>query len=331
MTLTPDWERDGIALYLGDCLDVLPQVEPGSVQLIVTSPPYGVGKAYEAGANNAAHDGLLRGFVAASARVLDGNGHLFINVADRLTGAPKAALPAIDGASVASGMVLWDVRVWKKSPAWITSPWHAVSTKAVQEWEYLVTYRKPGVPAATYAITDAIRHMRMAAGLSNKQIDSAFGFNGMSGHWTSPAGQAAAPTQEQWRLLKTILGVASHEIDGQIAAANRPIRGRLTPDEWVEWGSRGVWEIPSVYKAVKHPAMFPLLLPTRAVRLLTFDGDTVLVHFMGSGTTGDACVQTGRRFIGIEKEPKYFDIAVKRIEAALAVKPDQLNLVGATT
>ena len=38
---------------------------------------------------------------------------------------------------------------------------------------------------------------------------------------------------------------------------------------------------------------------------------------MGSGTTGVACVRTGRRFIGIEKEPKYFAIAVKRIEAEL--------------
>ena len=42
---------------------------------------------------------------------------------------------------------------------------------------------------------------------------------------------------------------------------------------------------------------------------------------MGSGTTGVACVRTGRKFIGIEKEPKYFDIAVKRIEAELTRAP----------
>ena len=39
---------------------------------------------------------------------------------------------------------------------------------------------------------------------------------------------------------------------------------------------------------------------------------------MGSGTTGVACIKTGRKFIGIEKEPKYFDIAIKRIEEAFA-------------
>ena len=47
------------------------------------------------------------------------------------------------------------------------------------------------------------------------------------------------------------------------------------------------------------------------------DAETILDPFMGSGTTGVACVRTDRRFIGIEKEPKYFAIAVKRIEAEL--------------
>ena len=43
------------------------------------------------------------------------------------------------------------------------------------------------------------------------------------------------------------------------------------------------------------------------------ESDTILDPFMGSGTTGVACVQTKRHFIGIEKVPKYFDIATRRI------------------
>lgn len=46
-------------------------------------------------------------------------------------------------------------------------------------------------------------------------------------------------------------------------------------------------------------------------------GDTILDPFMGSGTTGIACVQTGRKFIGIEIDPGYFEMAAKRIEKAL--------------
>ena len=51
---------------------------------------------------------------------------------------------------------------------------------------------------------------------------------------------------------------------------------------------------------------------------------TILDPFMGSGTTGVACVKLGRKFIGIEKEPKYFDIAVKRIERALSEERSSL-------
>lgn len=64
----------------------------------------------------------------------------------------------------------------------------------------------------------------------------------------------------------------------------------------------------------QHPTQKPL-----AVMLFSLehaDGETVFDPFMGSGTTGVACIKTGRRFIGIEKEPKYFEIALKRIREA---------------
>ena len=48
----------------------------------------------------------------------------------------------------------------------------------------------------------------------------------------------------------------------------------------------------------------------------THEGDTILDPFMGSGSTGIACVQTGRNFIGIEIDPTYFEIAKRRIEEA---------------
>lgn len=50
-------------------------------------------------------------------------------------------------------------------------------------------------------------------------------------------------------------------------------------------------------------------------------GDRILDPFMGSGTTGVACAKMGRGFIGIEIEPKYFDIACRRIDEALR-QPD---------
>jgi site-specific DNA-methyltransferase (adenine-specific) len=66
----------------------------------------------------------------------------------------------------------------------------------------------------------------------------------------------------------------------------------------------------------EHPTQKPIDLIEYLVKTYTNEGDTVLDNTMGSGTTGVACVNTGRKFIGIEKEKNYFDIAVKRIKEA---------------
>ena len=63
-----------------------------------------------------------------------------------------------------------------------------------------------------------------------------------------------------------------------------------------------------------HVCSFPVELPTKCIAPSTNLGHTVLDPFMGSGTTGVACANLGRTFIGIEIERKYFDIACERID-----------------
>jgi site-specific DNA-methyltransferase (adenine-specific) len=71
---------------------------------------------------------------------------------------------------------------------------------------------------------------------------------------------------------------------------------------------------------VEHPTQKPIALMDWCLKQLP-DCHAILDPFMGSGTTGVACAKLGRRFIGIEIEPKYFDIACRRIEQAYA-QPD---------
>lgn len=79
--------------------------------------------------------------------------------------------------------------------------------------------------------------------------------------------------------------------------------------------------IVSVIRAARiadaHPHEKPVSLITKLVRWASSDGALILDPFTGSGTTAVACIQTGRRFIGIEISPAYFEIAVRRIEKAL--------------
>ena len=63
-----------------------------------------------------------------------------------------------------------------------------------------------------------------------------------------------------------------------------------------------------------HPTQKPVALMEYLIRTYTNEGETVLDFTMGSGTTGVACVKTGRRFIGIELDEEYFKIASNRIE-----------------
>lgn len=65
-----------------------------------------------------------------------------------------------------------------------------------------------------------------------------------------------------------------------------------------------------------HPTQKPVALMEYLIRTYTDEGMTVLDNCMGSGTTGVACVNTGRNFIGIERDPNYFKISQERIEEA---------------
>lgn len=66
----------------------------------------------------------------------------------------------------------------------------------------------------------------------------------------------------------------------------------------------------------EHPTQKPVALMKWCIEQCKNKPQSILDPFMGSGTTGIACMELGRKFIGIEKEPKYFDIACKRIDMA---------------
>ena len=65
-----------------------------------------------------------------------------------------------------------------------------------------------------------------------------------------------------------------------------------------------------------HPSQKPVALLEYLIRTYTRPGETVLDNCMGSGSTGVACVHTGRRFVGIEQDEQYFDVAERRIAEA---------------
>jgi site-specific DNA-methyltransferase (cytosine-N4-specific) len=80
---------------------------------------------------------------------------------------------------------------------------------------------------------------------------------------------------------------------------------------------RTVWDIPTQPARDAHVAMFPLALTEPCIELASEPGDLVLDPFVGSGTTGVAALEAQRRFLGIELNPEYVEIAERRLNGAI--------------
>ena len=101
-----------------------------------------------------------------------------------------------------------------------------------------------------------------------------------------------------------------------LAAVHRPNGNKWTDQDYrVARGERPASAESGPRKNI-HPTVKPTDLMRYLCRLVTPPGGVVLDPFMGSGSTGKGAALDGFRFIGIEREPKYFDIACKRIEDA---------------
>jgi site-specific DNA-methyltransferase (adenine-specific) len=110
-------------------------------------------------------------------------------------------------------------------------------------------------------------------------------------------------------------GTVMHGTDRQPDGTTKPISGKGKVIE--TYGTRfNYWLMSNNSGDCGHPAPMPYQMAHDHIISWTQFGDTVLDPFMGSGTTGIACAATGRDFIGIELEPKYFDIACRRIDQA---------------
>ena len=87
---------------------------------------------------------------------------------------------------------------------------------------------------------------------------------------------------------------------------------KVTKEEWREW-TKTVWSITNTSDKL-HPAVFPLEIPYRLIRMFSFWGDIIVDPFSGMATTGKASLLCGRKYIGYETNSQYCKISKKRLE-----------------
>lgn len=121
------------------------------------------------------------------------------------------------------------------------------------------------------------------------------------------------PSSANWLIWDKRDGVCSNDqADCEIAWSNAKGPARIIRHLW-----NGMLKASERGEIRVHPTQKPVAVMEWVLRQATEQADMILDPFMGSGTTGVAAVNLGRKFIGIEIEPKYFDIACRRIQAAL--------------
>lgn len=221
-----------------------------SVALVVTSPPYNVGKPYSKHADDldlGAYLEYLGGVWQECKRVLKPGGRLAINVAN--------------------------------------------------------TWRQPYIPLSSHIALRCIEMGFMMRGEVLWNKGASVGTSTAWGSWRS----ASNPTL---RDVHEYILIFSKDVLRLEPNGSKP---DITSKEFTEY-TKSIWSFPTASaKKEGHPSPFPEELPTRLIKLYTFPGDLVLDPFMGTGTTCAAALKTGRRYLGIDVDPRYVQLAEKKL------------------
>jgi predicted RNA methylase len=287
-------------LWLGDCRDILPTL--GKVDAVVTDPPYGV---LDESWDDMSKRELARftmswlGFIAP----LSERAIIFFGERTR-----EIVCPLLSAAYE-------DVRqiIWNKQGGSIAEDRLFYSYESAYFCHPNETFECAEPKALSVA--SIITKRRILSGLSRGAVDMAVRGKktGLCFRWEEAA---CLPTPEQVAIIAPLLGLDDdfHSALAEAVAAREATTAKLREHTRAQAARQlDVLNYPAPSDR-QHPTQKPIGLMTDLIGL--FDGQTILDPFMGSGTTGVAAVQMGRQFIGIEREPKYFDIACKRIEDA---------------
>lgn len=307
--MTLPLEPDNI--YCGDARELLSHVESESVALSVWSPPYFVGKSYEAELSYDDWCHLLRDTIRGHARPLIPGGFVAINIADILCFADDA-MPRLQA----------DVVSTKRSGVTREMVFEARARHPEMNRYQLAAL----LGCSEQTIDRRLNHNNIRGGKYSKQT-KVKSVAGLIEAWAEDAGfflydrrvwmKDPAWANSRWHSL-SYRAVDEFEYIFILwkPGITKVDRSRLTAHEWRSWGSRGVWEINSVRANDDHEAKFPLELPRRLIQLLSEAGDVVLDPFVGSGTTAIAARALGRRYLGFELLPQYAELARRAVDRA---------------
>ena len=331
-----------IELRNGDCLELMKNIPDKSIDMVLTDPPYNIGKAEWDKIED--YTNWCMNWIKESIRVLKENGTFIFWHNDI-----SQAAEIIHEIKKNTNFVFNSVGMWHKpnfrSISWKNTggncglrSWFNVfefffvfiNPVAGKAWdktglEYIYSNKECFKPLKEWYISELER-----LGLNIKDIGRKYTeVTGRKPHMVErhyfKDSQFELPTQEVYESVYIPLGFnKSYEELRQSYEELRQPYGELRPVFNIEQGETYsnyfIADKNNTSNNSYHPCMKPLNILEKLVNTHTKENATVLDCFMGSGSTGVACINTNRNFIGIELDQKYFKIAEQRINAAIAEK-----------
>lgn len=331
-----------IQLMLGDCLEKMKEIPDGSVDMILTDPPYGTMKGAEKTNKYGSRDSPRHewdntiehsSMLAECNRVLRTNGALLLFSQDPYT---AKLMTDTHGNMPFSYRLTWlkdnfaFALLAKKAPVNYTED-ICVFFKKHTKHDFEGFH-----PLRPYA-----KKVCEFISKGKKEIFSDMGHQGICHFMRHDSTQFNLCTNDTYNQLIELYKI--NRMEGfveysELKPVDRDYRDKLiermnsaSPRRFNLWDGKKYKSNVLQYKKDRtghHPTQKPVALMEDLIKTYTNEGETVLDFTMGSGTTGVACKNLNRRFIGIELDEEYFKIAQERIEKAQADKAMDLFGIG---
>lgn len=307
------YSDDTVTLLLGDAHDVLTELPDESVDCIVTSPPYyglrdyGTPGQYGLEETPTGYAETLRRVFAEARRVLSEEGTLWLNLGDSYSvrwsserGAGRRGLNGDDDDRGRSGAITHGV----PEKNLLGVPWRVAFALQDDGWilRNEIIWSKPNAMPEPVRDRLSARHEHLFLFSKSRRY-----------HFDLDA--IREPLARPEAVREGIVFGGAKGAAGKLGGSGR--RGGNVSVYGAGGESKGrnpgdVWSISTRPYPEAHFAVFPIDLPIRCIKAGCKPGGTVLDPFSGSGTTGEAARKLGRKYVGIDLNPTYHDLAKQR-------------------
>lgn len=319
--------NENTMLGQGDCLELMKSIPGGSVDLILTDPPYGT--------TACKWDSVIpfEPMWDELKRIIKPNGVIAMTASQPFT-----------TALIFSNMEMFRYSwVWEKEQGvnFLSVKKHPMKVHEDVVIFYTDLGKQRGSAKEYQPIREYFKKERQATGLSSKQINELLG-NCMAWHYFTNGIQFCIPLEDNYKKLQSTgrFSMPYCEIKAWYELLGSNIKSptynpQMTNGEPYKSGKGNSGDVTGAVLKIQtknsgtryprsiqrfkretglHPTQKPVALLEYLIKTYTQESETVLDFTMGSGSTGVACVNTGRKFIGIEMDDNYFNIAKKRIQ-----------------